>query len=314
MDKDFEQKILKQFKAKHKHDDFFRRSISKKSVAIDFLNTHLTKEESRLFELETLKLEQLKYDQLNIGKHECDALLSFKHVNDQSKTGYVLLEHQSKNDPLMPLRMLTYMVQLSNSYSKIAKTAKIPVILPIVVYCGKYSCSIPDNLAAITDVSANEDLPLKLKYKLVNIAKTAVDENASIIEKIMYTRFAKDPLAYLQSIKTMLKMLARENSDYILEIFVYIINAVKLDDPESIRAFFEEITTKKIKVKFMTVAQVLINRGREEGIHTGREEGALKNAYLIAKNMIDRGFAFSDISELTGLSEKQVELIANNIK
>ncbi len=120
------------------------------------------------------------------------------------------------------------------------------------------------------------------------------------------------------------------SSDYILEIFVYIINAVKLDDPESIRAFFEEITTKKIKVKFMTVAQVLINRGREEGIHTGmlkgikagreegreegRQEGALKNAYLIAKNMIDRGFAFSDISELTGLSEKQVELIANNIK
>ena len=46
--------------------------------------------------------------------------------------------------------------------------------------------------------------------------------------------------------------------------------------------------------------------GKEEGIKEGREEGAKQNSCDIAKRMLEKGIDIETISELTGLTEKEI--------
>ena len=46
--------------------------------------------------------------------------------------------------------------------------------------------------------------------------------------------------------------------------------------------------------------------GKEEGIKEGREEGAKRNSCDIAKRMLEKGIDIETISELTGLTEKEI--------
>ena len=46
--------------------------------------------------------------------------------------------------------------------------------------------------------------------------------------------------------------------------------------------------------------------GKEEGIKEGREEGVKQNSFDIAKRMLETGIDVETISELTGLTEKEI--------
>ena len=46
--------------------------------------------------------------------------------------------------------------------------------------------------------------------------------------------------------------------------------------------------------------------GKEEGIKEGREEGAKQKSFDIAKRMLEKGIDVETISELTGLTEKEI--------
>ena len=46
--------------------------------------------------------------------------------------------------------------------------------------------------------------------------------------------------------------------------------------------------------------------GREEGKEEGRAEGAKQKSFDIAKRMLEKGIDIETISELTGLTEKEI--------
>ena len=49
-----------------------------------------------------------------------------------------------------------------------------------------------------------------------------------------------------------------------------------------------------------------LKEGRKEGIKEGREEGAKQKSFDIAKRMLEKGIDVETISELTGLTEKEI--------
>ena len=49
--------------------------------------------------------------------------------------------------------------------------------------------------------------------------------------------------------------------------------------------------------------------GREEGEEEGRAEGAKQNSFDIAKRMLEKGIDIETISELTGLTAKEVSML-----
>ena len=46
--------------------------------------------------------------------------------------------------------------------------------------------------------------------------------------------------------------------------------------------------------------------GKEEGLTEGRAEGAKQKSFDIAKRMLEKGIDIETISELTGLTEKEI--------
>ena len=57
-----------------------------------------------------------------------------------------------------------------------------------------------------------------------------------------------------------------------------------------------------------------VDTAREEGKIEGREEGEKKKAIKVAVKMIIKGMEISLISEITGLTEKEINKLKNNIK
>ena len=58
----------------------------------------------------------------------------------KAKNIFFLIEHQSKIDYEMPMRVLNYEIEIMRQAlgnRKIAKNSKIPMIIPIVIYTGR---------------------------------------------------------------------------------------------------------------------------------------------------------------------------------
>ena len=66
---------------------------------------------------------------------------------------YVLLEHQSTHDPLMPFRLLRYVMQIWEAVLRDQPEAKrFPAVLPFVLHHGRLQWSSPTSLAELIDL------------------------------------------------------------------------------------------------------------------------------------------------------------------
>jgi len=66
---------------------------------------------------------------------------------------YVLVEHQSSDDPLMALRMLRYVTRIWDSYLNDHKRARrLPAIIPLVVHHGRSRWASPVQLLELIDL------------------------------------------------------------------------------------------------------------------------------------------------------------------
>ncbi|MEB4677420.1 hypothetical protein MXL54_21915 [Enterobacteriaceae bacterium G50] len=59
--------------------------------------------------------------------------------------------------------------------------------------------------------------------------------------------------------------------------------------------------------ELMTLAEKLLSDGRREGRREGREEGKQLALLDVAKTMLQRGFDFQTIMEMTGLSQDDLK-------
>ena len=99
-------------------------------------------------------------------RRECDVLLTAPLRSDSGATGrevivYILIEHQSVRDPLMPLRLLGYVVRLlerqeeewrttpreKRRRSKLGGSLRLQPVLPVVFYTGESNWDSPGQIA-----------------------------------------------------------------------------------------------------------------------------------------------------------------------
>jgi hypothetical protein len=65
---------------------------------------------------------------------------------------YVLVEHQSRADPLMAFRMLRYVIRIWDAYLRGHQQARrLPVVIPLVVYHGRGRWASPVQLLDVLD-------------------------------------------------------------------------------------------------------------------------------------------------------------------
>lgn len=124
-----------------------------------------------------------------------------------------------------------------------------------------------------------------------------------------------DILPYLLDIKAMLAEIGGMNYLYIEAIFKYIINQADTDEIYKVLDIFKEVVPEKDKTKLMTIAERLkqegIQLGKQEGIQLGEQKVQQERRYIVV-NMLSKGQSISFISEVTGLSEAEIQKIAKS--
>jgi predicted transposase/invertase (TIGR01784 family) len=116
------------------HDALFKRTFSDPEHVRDELRAVLSPAQLAQLNLATLRPCPGSFiDQALAGSHS-DLLFSVE-LSGQPALVYVVCEHQSTVDPLMPLRMLGYVVRILLQHAEQAKGAlPLPVVVPLLVH------------------------------------------------------------------------------------------------------------------------------------------------------------------------------------
>jgi predicted transposase/invertase (TIGR01784 family) len=123
------------------------------------------------------------------------------------------------------------------------------------------------------------------------------------MEFVMKYIRARDFLPYAEIIAPQLKSIEQlVGPDYIVTTINYIMKTGNISDPD---AFFELIRKElspAVKEKIMTVEEYLI----QKGVQRGKETGKIEEARHIALKLHNHGCNLTFISEITGLSIKEI--------
>ncbi|RJO72263.1 Rpn family recombination-promoting nuclease/putative transposase [Nocardia panacis] len=116
------------------HDAYFRDVMTISANAASQLRAVLPKEIVTQLDWRTLRLQSGSFISDDLRSRYTDTLYSAK-LDGRKAFIYLLIEHQSTIDKMMPLRMLQYVVDIWSRYAEEhPKATKLPAIIPLVVH------------------------------------------------------------------------------------------------------------------------------------------------------------------------------------
>ena len=298
----------------HKHDAIFKTVLDKKEEAVKFINKTLKL---------NIKIEEVeKYNSSFIDKtfqsKEADIVYKLKEKNV-----FFLIEHQSKIDYSMPLRLLEYEIAIIKSAidtRKIKnKSYKITLVIPIVLYTGKQKWNANKYLEKSQE-----------KIQGINIKIG----NYSLVDINNYTE--KELLEDNTFISKMMLIEKSKNTEQIAEILEKITNKIDDDNKELLKRIIEIILEEKIGIKkskelvkklekegdsMLAVVdmirkenQMYIDIGRKDGKLEGKKEGKRETIKEMVNKMLIKRIPEKTIIEITGISQKEIEKIKKQEK
>ena len=255
-----------------------------------------------------------------LEERESDVLLRvpFQHTaEDEELLIYILIEHQSTADPLMGLRMLSYMVQIWEAQQRDLEAKGVPKtewrfqpILPILFYTGAGPWTPPVSVTTLMD------LPEMLKRFVPTFDILFLGVNTTPAETL---KEMDHPLGWLLSV------LQQERADTVslrealieavphLEAFespqgehallyciLLILHRRSAEEQEDLIAAVIQHSRNKSEVETMaqTAAQYLIEEGIAQGIEQGIERGARETTIENTVAILTARFPNADVSIL----------------
>lgn len=120
------------------YDKTFKQLLEIKALAVQFVQTYLPEEFKSHIDITTFKNEKCDFIEDNLKACYTDVLISCRLKNQQKGLIFCLIEHQTKNDPLMPLRIFRYTCSVLEHYAKTHNVTKnLPTVFPLVFFTGK---------------------------------------------------------------------------------------------------------------------------------------------------------------------------------
>jgi len=194
---------------------------------------------------------------------------------------YLLLEHQSSSDPLMPFRLLRYMVRIWDGYLAEHPEAKLlPAIVPMVVHHSANGWRAPTAFTDIVDLDelASTDLRRHLPSfeLLLDDLSTTRDEDlhARVLVPALgrlsllclkWSSESSDVLKELRRAAELVRQVADAPSGVAaLSAVVSYLLQVPRTSPEDLGTYFRALGPRT-ETAFMTGADMLRAEGRAEG-------------------------------------------------
>lgn len=271
----------------HAHDGLFRLVFGKPVHAASELRAVLPPELASRLDLDRLRALDGSFVDSELRWRHSDVLLSTR-LDGHDALVYVLIEHQSRPDPLMPWRMLNYLVRIWDRFlTEHPKAGKLPLVIPIVVHQGRRPWSAPVELRDLVDVdpvtaaAAGEFLP-RFRFLLDDLAR--IDEvelrarplTPAVQLTLLVMRAAprhKDVAADLERcLDTLRETVHSPDGTEILQALLTYIGAVTETPPQRLRQVMARVGPEAEEI-YVTTADMLRAEGKVEGRAEGKVEG-----------------------------------------
>jgi predicted transposase/invertase (TIGR01784 family) len=122
--------------SKPKYDPFFSRSLEIPEIAHDFFKHHLSSDISQQLDLANIVRVDRTNTDYNLKQRERDIV--YKTKLNKTHTAFLCIEHQSKAQRNMPLRLLRYYLDTTEMYLN-ARNRKWPLVISLLFYHGQIS-------------------------------------------------------------------------------------------------------------------------------------------------------------------------------
>lgn len=272
------------------HDSLFKWTFSVPSRAAEELRCVLPAEVSARLDWDALQPVPGEFTNKELRGLQADLLFSAPTHDGRTALLYILFEHQSTSDPLMPLRLLTYTTRIWEHWLEKNKSARtIPPVLSVVLHHSANGWSAPVELTELYDAdpdfirAAGPHLP-KLQLLLDDLPAVSDDELR-----------ARATSAFVRLVLLLLKH-SRDSSDIndrflrwsqlanevagastgleaLATMMRYLLHVSKHTTREQVAGMLRSVLgNKKAEHVMMTAGQQLIEQGRQEGIEQGQRK------------------------------------------
>ena len=294
----------KYYVVNHQHDKIFRTVLDRKSDAIALINKALNTQ------LEVQDIEKYNSSFINKVFQNREADIVYK-IKDRSI--FILIEHQTKVDYLMPYRILEYEVAIMQSaidLDKIKnKESKIPLVISIVLYTGNKKWNAKKYLEENQEKIEGIENGLE-NYNLIDIneltEKDLLEDN-SFISKMMLIEKSKNTENIVEILEKIVKITKEEDKDTLRRII-----SIILEEKIGITKAKELIEKMEGDEGNMLAVVDMIRRENQMYIEIGKKEGELKEKIKIVTNMLKEKFNIETIQKITGINKEEIEKISQN--
>jgi predicted transposase/invertase (TIGR01784 family) len=298
--------------AKHlsPHDRIVRSTMSQPQVIKEFFSNYLPANIKKEIDIDSIQLQKDSFVDDKLRMQITDLLYTAQFGQRQGYL-YLLVEHQSTPDKLMPYRLLKYKLSIMDHHLKTTNDKQLPIIYPLIFYSGKRPYNHSTN---IFDLFGNqkqlaEDILYK-PYQLLDLKQIPDDKLKAqlwfgVLGRIMKHIYSKNVLPYFQGIMPELKIIADQgNNDYTYSIITYLFEAGEIPDQSE---FIETVKTglSVNEEKIMTLAQQYESRGEARGKAEGKEE-VLRQMTI---NMLNRGMDSKEVAQIANITERDLQLL-----
>lgn len=319
------------------HDALVKLFLSDLTVAREFLKHYLPHELQSKCDFNSISIEPESYIENDLKRY-CSDLVYKVNIDSgkeiESAYIYLLIEHQSTAELLMPLRMLRYQLAIIQKHvdKQAQNVLKLPVVVPIVLYNGLKSPypHTPDIADLFEDQALYQQMPVG-RFRLIDLTTMSDEEllkhnTLSVLEVMIKHIHRRDLMLVAKSMVKALQIGYQNGmSESLLNgVFSYLSNAREgkelkplfnkfIDEltyyEDNIMTYAEELKQEGIKIG-MTYAEELKQLGKQEGIQIGEQR--VQDAHReIAQQLLKSGVDSTIIANATHLTPDQIEELKN---
>ncbi len=301
------------------HDKIFRDLLSDKEEATKFINKFFKgKKQLKKDDLEKYSSSYITKEYKN---RESDIVYKIKNTNT-----FILIEHQSYVDTLMPYRMLEYSVEIMRSAMNQEKVKsnryKCPEVVLIVLYTGNEKWNIEAEYKKITDNGFNyETNGTNSIYNLIDIhnyAKEKLINGESIIEKAMAIEKCKTEEELVETLEKVINATKEEkNKEKLRRIIQYILSPII--GQEEVEILLNKLKKEEKNMAGMLITNLmqerrkLIEESEKRGEKRGEERGIKVGVINVAKELLKEEMPIEKIMKATKLKKEEIEKLKEEL-
>ena len=303
------------------YDLLFKHTMGSDVALQDFIRNHLPKHIYERIDPASIKPTKHSFVPPELKELHSDLVCSCT-IDGQEALLYLIVEHQSTESWLMPLRIIKYKVAAIEDFLQgKPEGTPWPIVVCACFYHGKTS-PYPYS-ANVYDYFANPSLAQELgsfdRFHLIDltvIEPEVMQQHGSLalLEQILKYSRDRDFFNLLKELletykDTLLSLESPLGSDYWHAVYLVaqrILTTLGYGEAAAADLFSKRLNLSKSKEEIMTITQAIRQEGRQEGMQEGMQEGRQAEKLVIARNLLRKNMDVCFITETTGLDKTTI--------